>query len=64
VKPFSFPSGTTLYYFNGVPVVVQPDFWPAPILLTGLLAWVAGLRKPKRSWLQRLGVALLAMPVA
>jgi hypothetical protein len=63
-EPTSLPTGTTLYRFNGVPVVAQPDFWPAPILLTGLLAWVAGLRKPERSWLQRLGVGLLAMPVA
>ncbi len=60
----SLPTGTTLYRFNGVPVVAQPDFWPAPILVTALLAWVAGLRKPERSWLQRLGVALLAMPIA
>jgi hypothetical protein len=58
------PTGTTIYRFNGVPVVAQPDFWPAPIMLTGVLAWVAGLRKPERSWPQRLGVALLAMPVA
>jgi hypothetical protein len=63
-EPPSLPSGTTLYRFNGVPVVARPDFWPAPILLTGLLAWVAGLRKPERSWLQRLGVGLLAMPIA
>jgi hypothetical protein len=63
-EPASLPTGTTLYRFNGVPVVAQPDFWPAPILLTILLAWVAGLRKPERSWLQRLGVGLLAMPVA
>ena len=60
----SLPSGTTLYRFNGVPVVARPDFWPYPILLTGLLAWAAGLRKPERSWLQRLGVGLLAMPIA
>ncbi|HZD56615.1 MAG TPA: hypothetical protein VE136_07835, partial [Anaerolineales bacterium] len=63
-EPSSLPSGTTLYRFNGVPVVAQPDFWPAPILLTGVLTWVAGLRKPERSWPQRLSVALLAMPVA
>jgi hypothetical protein len=63
-EPASLPTGITLYRFNGVPVVAQPDFWPAPILLTILLAWVAGLRKPERSWLQRLGVGLLAMPVA
>lgn len=60
----SLPSGTILYHFNGVPVVAKPDFWPIPILLTGFLAWVAGKRKPKLSWFQRLGVALLAMPVA
>jgi hypothetical protein len=59
-----FPAGTILYRFNGVPIVAQADFWPAPILLTGLLAWVAGLRKPESSWLQRLGVGLLAMPFA
>jgi hypothetical protein len=63
-EPSSLPVGNVLYRFNGVPVVVRPDFWPAPILLTGLLTWVAGLRKPERSWLQRLGVGLLAMPVA
>jgi hypothetical protein len=63
-EPTSLPTGTMLYRFNGVPVVAQADFWPAPILLTGLLAWVAGLRKPERSWLQRLGVGLLAMPFA
>jgi len=63
-EPSSLPSGTTLFRFNGVPVVAQPDFWPAPILLTGLLAWVAGMRKPERSWRQRLGVGLLAAPVA
>lgn len=50
----SIPKGTLLYRFNGVSVVVQPDFWPAPVMLTVLLAWVAGLGKPERSWLQRL----------
>jgi len=59
------PSGTTLYHFNGVPVVVQTVFWPVvPILLTGFLAWVTGLRRPERSWSQRLSVGLLAMPFA
>ena len=60
----SLPAGMILYRFNGVPVVARLDFWPDPILLTGLLAWVAGRRRPERSWPQRLGVALLAMPVA
>ena len=64
LEPASLPTGTTLYRFNGVPVVAQRNFWPAPILLTGLLAWVAGLRKPQRSWPQRLGVGLMAMPLA
>jgi hypothetical protein len=63
-KDLSLPTGTTLYRFNGVPVVAQPDFWPAPLMLTGLLVWLAGLRKPERSWLQRLGVGMLAMPIA
>ncbi len=56
--------GILLYRFNGVPVVAQPGFWPIPFLLTGFLSWVAGLRKPERSRLQRFGVAVLAMPVA
>ncbi len=60
----SLPTGTTIYRFNGVPVVAQPDFWPLPILVTSVLAWIAGLRKPERSLLQRLGLGLLAMPVA
>lgn len=60
----SLPTGTTLYRFNGVPVVAQASFWPAPILLTGLLAWVAGRRHPELTCLQRLGVGLLAMLVA
>jgi hypothetical protein len=60
----SLPKGTFLYRFNGVPVKAQPGFWPIPVLLTGFLAWAAGRRKPERSWLQRFGVAVLAMPVA
>jgi hypothetical protein len=63
-EPAPLPSGTELFRFNDVPVVAQPDFWPVPILLTGVLAWLAGLRQPERSWPQRLGVGLLAMPVA
>jgi hypothetical protein len=64
LEPPSLPTGTTLYHFNGVPVVTQASFWPAPILLTGLLAWVAGRRNAELTWLQRLGVGLLAMLVA
>jgi hypothetical protein len=60
----SLPAGTTLFRFNGVPVKVQPAFWPLPFLVTGVLAWIAGLRRPERSWLQRLAVGLVALPVA
>ncbi len=45
-------------------MVARPDFWPVFILVTGVLTWVAGLRNPQRSWPERLGVGLLAMPVA
>lgn len=60
----SLPTGTTLYRFNGVPVIAQPSFWPAPILLTSLLSWAAGLRHPELTWLQRLGTGLLATLIA
>ncbi len=60
----SLPEGTTVFRFNGVPVKVQPAFWPIPFLVTGVLAWIAGLRRPDRSWLQRLAVGLAALPVA
>jgi len=60
----SLPEGTTLFRFNGVPVKVQPAFWPIPFLVTGVLTWIAGLRQPDRSWLQRLVVGLAALPVA
>ena len=63
-EPFVLPSENALFHFNGVPVVVRPAFWPIPILLFGFLTWVAGHRRPQLSWLQRLGVGLLAMPVA
>src|SRR5512146_3491745 len=61
---FSLPGGTTLYRFNGVPVKVQPAFWPIPFLVTGVLAWIAGLRRPDRSWPQRLVVGLTSLLVA
>jgi len=63
-EPASLSSGTTLYHFNRVPIVAKPDFLPIPILLTGFLAWFAGRRKPELTRLQRLGMGLLALPVA
>ena len=63
-EPFDLSPEEALFRFNGVPVVVKPAFWPIPILLFGVLSWVAGRRRPHLSWPQRLGVGLLAMPVA
>jgi len=60
----SLPEGATIFRFNGVPVKVQPVFWPIPFLVTGVLTWIAGLRRPDRSWLERLAVGLVALPVA
>jgi hypothetical protein len=60
----SLPIGTTLYRFNGVPIIAQPGFWPIPAIVTIVLAWLAGLRNPGRSWIQCLGIGLLALPVA
>jgi len=54
----------TLYHFNGVPVAAQPDFFPIPVLLWGLMTWLAGLRHPRWSWFQRLLAGLLASLVA
>lgn len=63
-EQFVLSPENALFHFNGVPVVVKPDFWPIPILVVGFLTWVVGRRRPQLSWLQRLGVGLLAMPVA
>lgn len=60
----SLPTGTTLYHFNGVPVVAQPSFWPLLLAVTGFLIWGAGRRNPKRSWIERVGLGMLALPIA
>lgn len=62
--PSNLPSGLVAFRFNSVPVVVQPVFWPIVVLVTGVLTWIAGRRHPERSWLQRLAVGLIALPVA
>lgn len=62
--PFVLSPENALFRFNGVPVVVKPDFWPIPVLLFGFLTWLVGQRRPQLSWPQRLGVGLLATPVA
>jgi hypothetical protein len=55
---------STLLKFNGVPVVARTNFWSLPILVTLVLAWIAGLRGRDRSWRKRLGIGLLEMPIA
>jgi hypothetical protein len=60
----SLPTGTTLYHFNRVPVVAQASFWPLLTLVTGFLIWGAHQRNRKRSWMQCVGLGLLALPVA
>lgn len=63
-EPFEFSTEEALFRFNGVPVVIKPAFWPIPLLLCGVLIWLAGRRRPHLSWGQRVGVGLLAMPIA
>jgi hypothetical protein len=53
-----------LFNINGVPVFATYDFWLLPILVTAVLTWVAGLRKPGRSWGKRFGIGLMGMPIA
>jgi hypothetical protein len=58
------PKEYTLFRFNRVPVVARPSFFPAPFLLWGLLAWLAGIRKPGRPWLNRLLLGAVQAPLA
>jgi hypothetical protein len=53
-----------IFSFNGVPVVARTNFWSLPVLVTLVLAWVAGMRKRDRSWRKRLAIGFLEMPVA
>ena len=54
----------TLFHFNRVPVVVWPSFWLLPIAVWGVLSWLAGWRRPERTWPQRVLVGALAVPLA
>lgn len=53
----------TLFRVNRVPVVARPSFGLAICFLWGLLSWLAGQRRADRSWLQRLLVGGLALPL-
>ncbi len=50
----------TFVTIMGVPIKVKPVFWLAPLLLWGLLSWLAG---PERTWTQRLLIGALAAPL-
>ncbi|RIK53695.1 MAG: hypothetical protein DCC57_07995 [Chloroflexi bacterium] len=54
----------TLFRFNRVPVIAQPSFWPLLLAVWGILSWIAGARRPRRPWPQRLLVGVLALPLA
>ncbi len=56
---------TTLGRIFGVPVVVKGWTW-LPLLelpIWALMTWVAGKRRPTRSWAARLGIGLLTTPI-
>jgi hypothetical protein len=44
----------------GTPIKAKPAFWLAPLMLWGLLSWLAG---PERTWAQRLLIGALAAPL-
>ncbi len=50
----------------GTPLVVKGLTWLplTELAFWGVMAWWAGVRRPARTWLQRLGVGALTMPVA
>ena len=49
----------------GTPVVVKGRTWLpiTELAVWGIMAWVAGRDRPGRSWMARLGVGVLTMPV-
>ncbi len=56
------PDGApALFRLNGVPVQVPPAYWGDVIALGGGLVWLAGWRRPERSWGGRLVVGGLAL---
>lgn len=68
VKPALVKPGdsvTTVGRVFGTPLVVKGLTWLplAELAGWGIMAWVAGQRRPERSWLARLGIGALTMPV-
>lgn len=57
---------TTVGKIFGTPIVVKGITWLplVELVMTGFMAWVAGKRRPERSWLERLGIGALTMPIA
>ena len=50
-----------LFRLNGVPVTVPPAYWGDIVALGGGLIWLAGRRRPERSWGGRFVVGGLAL---
>lgn len=50
-----------LFHMGTVRVRVRPLVFADLLGGWGLLAWIAGSRRPQRSWLQRLGVSWLSL---
>ena len=57
--------GTHIGEVFATPVVVKGLTWLplTELVVWGIMAWVAGRDQPERSWLARLGVGALTMPV-
>jgi Zn-dependent protease len=49
----------------GTPVVVKGKTWLplTELIVWGIMAWIAGRRRPERSWRERLSIGALTMPV-
>lgn len=56
---------TTVGSVFGTPVVVKGKTWLplAELIMWGFMARAAGKRRPERSWLERLGIGALTMPI-
>lgn len=56
---------TTVGRVFGTPVVVKGKTWLplAELIVWGAMTWIAGKRRPERSWLARLGVGALTTPI-
>jgi len=56
---------TTVGHAFSTPLVVKGKTWIpiTPLITWPIMAWVAGKRRPERTWVQRMGVGALTMPI-